>query len=188
VKDSCCVRDFMPVRTVLGVLIAIALLGCSATVRVRSAPDPPPSLRGYRTYGWISRDLTPGERRGSSFAAADARIRGEVERRLDAKGYRHRTLTAPDFLIAYRVSIEEKNAESFRDLYSYHRAGGKAGIQEAFAQGFEEGVLALEIIDARTRRTLWRASAAAVLGPDAGRDRVAEAVRLIVDRLPDAER
>lgn len=115
----------------------------------------------------------------------EAWVRNPVDCQLQAKGYQ-RAFRAPDFLVAYDLSFEEKTAESFRDLYSYHRAGGKAGIQNAFAQGFEEVVLTLEIIDARTRRLLWRASAAAVLGPEGGRDRIAEAVRSLGQRLPAA--
>jgi hypothetical protein len=117
----------------------------------------------------------------------DNTVRRAVDLELDAKGYQHGAPTVPDFLVTYRVAVQEKSAESFADLYAYRRAGGSEGIQDAFARGFEEGTLTLEIIDARSRQTLWQAAAVMVISRESQRNRINEVVRMMLQRLPDAD-
>jgi len=168
-------------------LIAAAAIACAGHVRINSVPDPPPSLRGYLTYTWISQEPPTAGRDGSRAAALDAKIRSEVARWLEIKGYSYRTLGAPDFLIGYRVQVKEKDTETFADLYAYRQAGGTDSVSEAFGRGYEEGTLVLEFFDARTRQRLWQTSAAAVLGHEPTTDRITQAVRRMLEKLPRAD-
>lgn len=142
---------------------------------------------GYRTYSWMSRTVpqnTPGQ---VSIASLDTRVRNAVDTNLALKGYLLRSLSIPDFLVGYRAATKYKTTESFREFYDYRQSGGEMGPQESFGRGFEEASLTLEIIDAKTRQTVWRASAASVIGEKGSTERVNEAVRQMIGLLPPAQ-
>jgi hypothetical protein len=142
-------------------------------------------MHGYVTYSWISRSVPTGAGE-ASVASLDSRIRAAVDANLSLKGYLQRPFSAPDFLIAYRTATQYKTTESVEEFYDYRQAGGQGAPQESFGRGFEEASLTLELIDAKTRQTLWRASAASVIGEHTAADRVPEAVRLMLEKLPPA--
>jgi hypothetical protein len=119
-------------------------------------------------------------------ADLDARVRAAVDANLSLKGYLQRPLSVPDFLVGYQTTTQYKTAESIQEFYAYRNAGGDQGPQEVFGRGFEEASLLLELIDARTRQILWWASAASVIGERTSSDRVPEAVRLLLEKLPPA--
>jgi hypothetical protein len=122
-----------------------------------------------------------------NIASLDVRIRAAVDTELALKGYLQRSSTAPDFLIGYRTATQFKTTETVEEFYAYKQAGGDEAPQVAFGRGFEEGSITLELIDARTRELLWRASAASVISEKpASADRVKQAVRLMLEKLPPA--
>jgi hypothetical protein len=90
-------------------------------------------------------------------------------------------------LLGYRTATQFKTTESVEEFYKYKQAGGQGTPQESFGRGFEEASLLLELIDARTRQPLWRASAASVIGEQGTGDRVSDAVRLMLEKLPPAQ-
>lgn len=173
-------------RSVHAFVIAALCLGACGTIRVSSHPDPAPPMRGYRIYGWMSRGI-PVDAGQVAIAGLDTRVRAAVDANLALKGYAQRPRSVPDFLVGYRTATQFKTTESIRDVYDYRQAGGQQSAQESFGRGFEEASLTLELIDAKTRQVFWRASAAAVIGEQRGGDRVSEAVRLMLDKLPPAE-
>lgn len=166
-------------------VVLCAICGCGGPIRVTTHPDPAPSMHGYRTYSWMSRTL-PGDPARSGVASLDARVRAAVDANLSLKGYVQRPMNVPDFLVGYRTATQYKTTESFGEFYNYKKAGGQQAPQESFGRGFEEASLILELIDARTRQIVWRASAASVIGEQAASDRVTEAVRLMLEKLPPA--
>jgi hypothetical protein len=129
----------------------------------------------------------PTESGQVAMASLDARVRAAVDTNLSLKGYLQRPLSAPDFLVGYRTATQYKTTESVKEFYDYKAAGGAGAPQESFGRGFEEASLMLELIDARTRQVLWRASAASVIGEKPSADRVPEAVRLMLEKLPPAQ-
>lgn len=171
----------------LVVILTLCATACGGPVRISMHPDPPPNLVGYRTYGWMSRSV-PSPAVEPSIAGLDARIRAAVDAQLSLKGYLQRPLSAPDFLVGYRTATQYKTTETVEEFYAYKQAGGNEAPQVAFGRGFEEGSLTLELIDARTRQLLWRASAVAVISERPAGDRVPEAVRLMLENLPAATR
>lgn len=178
----------MPIiRPRFGLLVCMILLsslGCGGPIRISTHPDPAPNLQGYRTYSWMSRALPSSTQ--LNLASLDARVRAAVDANLSLKGYLQRPLSAPDFLIGYRTVTQFKTTESVGEFYNYRQAGGEQGPQEVFGRGFEEASLTLELIDAKTRQPIWHASAASVIGEKASADRVSEAVRLMLEKLPPA--
>ena len=167
-------------------LVSLSILGCG-TIRISAYPDPAPDMQGYRTYSWMSRATPPPDRDRAAIASLDARVRAAVDANLSLKGYLQRSLSVPDFLVGYRAVTQLKTTESLRELYDYRLAGGGKAVQDSCARGFEEASLTLEIIDTKTRHILWRASAVSVVGEKRGGDRVAEAVRLMLEKLPHAQ-
>ena len=167
----------------LVIAISCSVSACGAGIRISSHPDPAPDMRGYRTYSWMSRTL-PSDTQEGAIASLDARVRAAVDANLSLKGYLQRPLNAPDFLVGYRTATKYKTTESVKEFYDYKTAGGQGPPQESFGRGFEEASLMLELIDARTRQVLWRASAASVIGERRTVDRVPDAVRLMLEKLP----
>lgn len=177
------------VRQAQSLLFVIGLCGacaCTGPIRISTHPDPAPAMGGYRTYSWMSRTLPTDAQ--PEVASLDTRIRAAVDANLSLKGYLQRPMNIPDFLVGYRTATQYKTTESFGDFYKYKQAGGTQAPQGSFGRGFEEASLTLELIDAKTRQVLWRASAASVIGEEAARDRVPEAVRLMLEKLPAAAR
>jgi hypothetical protein len=170
----------------IAVAVLCAVSACGTTIRVRSHPDPAPNMLGYRTYSWMSRTV-PTNAGQVEIASLDTRIRAAVDANLSLKGYLQRSLSVPDFLVGYRTATKYKTTESFREFYDYRKSGGELGPQESFGRGFEEASLTLEIIDAKTRQVVWRAVAASVIGEKGGGERVSEAVRLMLEKLPPAQ-
>jgi hypothetical protein len=168
---------------VLAALVATAS-GCSS-----SAPRPPEFDRSvnfgrYWVYSWTA----PPRTSSPDLELLDWRIRTAVDGQLALKGRRRRVSGEnPDFLVGYRLAVEEGTIDSFRDYFDYRKAGGAGSPQEAYVQGFEEAVLVLEMFDARSRRRIWRASARAVVDAAHARkqnERVDEAVREMLAGFP----
>lgn len=149
--------------------------------------DPSVNLRAYRAYDWVENSSTTRHDVGSlrvEWRAFDRQVKTAVEQALADKGYVRQRGGAADFLVDYRLVVRERQTESFQDYYWYRRTGGSASPQEAFAIGYDEATLTLEFTDPRAQRPVWRASASAVFDPVKENERLREAVRLMIDKLP----
>lgn len=170
----------------MAAVVVVAACGGGA-MRVTSQTAPAADLGRYRTYAWrtpapadAGRDLRdPG-------GLLDWRVRGAVDRGLAAKGYTPAGAGRPDFLVDYDVRVTDNNTESFSEWVEYRRLGGTSGLGTAFVSGFEEGSLILVVLDGRSGDLVWRGAATAVLESARQSERVDEAVRLVLARLPDA--
>lgn len=168
-------------------LLAIVLAACAAPrVRVTSDHDPAAPLATYRTYAWLDTPPAPTSPYPNRAAAGlDWRIRSLVDRDLAAKGYTQRPRDAADFLIGYRVAVKEENTDSFSQYFAYRAAGGTKDLSEAFVRGYEVGTLALAMVEPTSRRIVWRAAAAAQIGPQGTNDAlVARAVHDMLAGFP----
>lgn len=148
----------------LPLLLLTVLSACPNRVRPLPAEyDPAVHFGAYRTYAWTGDGWRPG---AADVEVLDMRVRRTVDVQLAEKGYGRQSGTArADFLVRYRLKLEEKTVDTFRDFLAYRDAGGTDSPQGAFTAGFEEATLILEIFDGRTRQLAWRASAEAVVQP-----------------------
>lgn len=170
----------------LSLLLASVVAGCSSSVRQKAAEyDPSVHFGAYRTYAWTGDGLRAG---ASDVEMLDWRVHKAVDSQLASKGYVRQSATATaDFLVRYRVKIEEAMVDSFRDYFAYRGAGGTGSPQEAFTHGFEEATLILEFFDGKTRQLGWRGRAVAVVHPKASEnqnERVNKAVAQMLKGFP----
>ncbi len=172
------------------VLLAI-LVGC-AKMQIQSAHNPLTNFSTYRTYQWLpeTRPKTGDPRIDNP--DLDSRIRNLVDARLSIQGYPQKLSGPPDFYVAYHVAL--KNSLSAGDPganYGYQFAhvdtGSWGGDKNPIGQ-YERGVLLLDILDATTRKLVWRGSARAdvdLSAPQTHRDeQLRKAVRGILERFP----
>ena len=161
-------------------LIGMIAAGCAASsLQIDSQRDPAANFSAYRTYDWTNASRPATE----PSVVLDRRIRTAVEDQLAVKGY-IRQSRAPDFLIGYRISIEDEALDTFADLSAYRTGGGSGNIVDVFTAGYEQGQLVLEAFDTSRRRPIWSATARAVIDPAQSTDRVDEAVAKMLASFP----
>lgn len=161
------------------------LVGCAGDkMLVRAELDPAANVGVYRTFAWLPvKPGIPGEPRRDN-VLLDRDIRATVDETLRQKGYAKADSGTPDFLIGYRADIKEKAINSVRDYYEYRQLGGKEAVTDAYVFGHEEGTLSLDVVDGRSGRLVWRASATAVVDPTERKTRIAEALRKMLAQFP----
>ena len=167
-------------------VLAAVVSGCSSNVRLKAAEyDPSVHFGAYRTYAWTGGSLRGG---AEDVEMLDWRVHQAVDGQLASKGYVKQSASASaDFIVRYRVELEELMVDSFREYFAYREAGGTGSPQEAFAPGFEEATLILEFFDGKTRQLGWRGRAVAVVHPKKSEnqnERVNKAVAQMLEGFP----
>lgn len=168
-----------------------AVLTACATMTVETEHEPGTDFSTLKTYAWIPRP--PRDTIASRFdeAFVEKRVREAVDAGLAAKGYR-KTGADADFFVAYHAALATKMSNrTIHERYGYSQGlGVGAGSTQARAQLYEydEGSLLLDVVEARTRRLMWRGSVRTKVDSQASRERNAaridEAVRLLLARFP----
>jgi hypothetical protein len=177
-------------RWMAGAIVAAALAGC-APMRIDVDYDPSARFDGLRSWDWASEapKRTGNPRIDNSLF--DARVRRAVEERLAAQGYERRE-AAPDFLVEYHAALDRRL--DARQIYTGFGYGpgywGPYGDVQTIVREYEQGTLILDVLDPRERRLLWRGVAEAEVyptgSPEERAQRIAEAVRRILERFPPA--
>lgn len=170
--------------------VVVALVAC-ATMTIETEHEPGTDFSALKTYAWMPRP--PRDTIASRFdeASVEKRVREAVDAGLAAKGYR-KTGADADFLLAYHAALATKmSSRTIRERYGYTGGfGASAGRTQAQAHLYEydEGSLLLDVVEAQTRRLLWRGSVRTKIDSQASRERnaakVDEAVRLLLARFP----
>jgi len=171
-------QSFMVIgRIFLGALFLAVICGCQEPIMVRSAYGPGMSFSGKgSTFGWMPvAEKTTGNARLDNPGLHEL-IRSTVESGFIAKGYEHNPEGTPDFWIYYNIATKVRV-----DPY----------VQWGFEE-YEEGSLRLAVINPQTRQVIWNGIAKTRLDdtypPDVRRKRIKEAVRRMLERLPDRDK
>ena len=161
---------------------ALTLTAC-ASMDVRSFVERGTDLTQYRTYNWGPADAqATGDPRLDNNPFFSDRIQGQVEKQLNAKGFEKATTAPPDLLIYYHASVtQEINANGADQPY--------VSCNNCTPYVYDAGTILLDLVDARTRRLVWRGwaegSIDGVVENQAWMEsRVDEAVARIMERLP----
>lgn len=170
-------------RLVAALVVATAG-GCSTSVPQPPEFDRTVNFGRYWVYAWTGQP----KRLPRDLELLDWRIRTAVDGQLALKGRRKQISgERPDFLVAYRLTVEEGTINTFRDWFEYREAGGGGSPSEAYTQGFEQAFLVLEMFEPVDRRLVWRASSKAVIDTEhvhKQNERVDEAVREMLSGFP----
>lgn len=177
----------------LGVALLSALLAaCASGPEIRTDSDPAADFSSYRTFAFfdpVSTDKT------AYATVLSTRLKRATQRELERRGY---TLAAdnPQLLVNFNVNVAERtDIESTPAMGGYYgyRAGRYAmwgGYpQDIQTTHYQEGTLAIDLVDAARRQLVWqgiaqgRISKDAIEKPDEAVDRV---VTEIFSRYPVA--
>jgi hypothetical protein len=155
-------------------LIAILLMngGCAPSPKIGYDFDRSADFSAYHTYAWLSGEQEKtGDRRADS-STVDTRIRIAVGTQLRVKGYQTLSEGRPDFYVAYHIGLTDSSPTVSSQYFSEGMAGRPFGysadtrsssdrtpsINEP--QSYLTGTLMIDIVDAASRKLVWRGTAA----------------------------
>lgn len=145
----------------LGLGVAVVLLGACKTLRVGSDHDPAASFSAYHTYVWMPPHTNADE---SPNPLVVQRAHDAIENALSAKGYRLASDPAhADFVVDFTIGSRER-----ADIRSYPAPYGGPWLwgntywwgapywgSEVDVHQYREGTLSIDIFDANTHRPAW---------------------------------
>jgi hypothetical protein len=175
------------IRVTAGLALAcvIAATGC-ATMNVSSHVERGVNFAAFKTYDWTPADALPvGDPRLDNNPFFRDYLQGAIEKQMARKGYRRTGADAPDLLLHYHATVNQRmeiNAVDRQAGYCYDDCGPQV-IE------YEEGTLVLDVVDARTKRVIWRGwaqdSVEGIIDDQARLERqVDKAVTRIFERFP----
>jgi hypothetical protein len=169
-------------RLTVAALAALALTAC-ATTNVRSFVERGIDVQQYRTYSWgPPHEQATGDPRLDNNRFFQERIEAAVEHNLNARGFEKTAGRESDLLIRYYASVEQLVNANGAD-----RAFVPCEDCRPFV--FDAGTIVIDLIDARTKRMVWRGwqegSIDGLIDNQAWMEkRVDESVARILERLP----
>ena len=154
-----------------------AAVACAPSPKIGYDFDRGVDFSTYHTYAWLSAEQErTGDRRADS-SAVDMRIRIAVGTQLRLKGYQALSEGVPDFYVAYHVGLKDSSPDISTQYYSDGMAGhafahsadtrtaGKATAPVNETPSFLTGSLLIDIVDAASKKLVWRGTAAGEVDP-----------------------
>jgi len=192
-------RRFRPLFLASGFL---AVLACASPMRIHTDRDSSANFSAYRTFAWIgpgplARAKQGSENKSAVSALDDKRIRGAVNRILEARGYRLVAKPAEaDLVVAYSVGAEDKvrvhETPMMGPIYPYpasYRYGAWYGGSTVSVQQYTQGTLTLEFYARKTEQAVWVGWASKRLSrSDDSQELISEAVTKILANFPSRPR
>ncbi len=153
----------MKLRPTFFVLAAIMALSACSTVQVRQDFDQSEDFTRLRTYSWYPKPPEPTGNPRLDNPLLYERIVSAVDRTLATKGYQKVEDQVPDFYVNYHLAMQSKLDVRTID-HGYYGAGpywgvggwGGVGWTETYTIPYEEGTLAIDVIDLSKRKLVWR--------------------------------
>lgn len=140
--------------TALTTALALVLVTGCASMNVSSHIERGVNFTGYVTYEWGPPDNLPvGDPRLDNNPFFNDYLQGAVEKQLEAKGFGRAANGAPaDLLIHYHASVNQR-----LDVYRADQQYGYCyGNCEPQVTDFEQGTLVIDVVDAKTKKVVWR--------------------------------
>jgi len=142
-------------RTITGLITAVAvasLAGC-ASMNVSSHVERGVNFTEYVTYDWGPPDNLPvGDPRLDNNPFFNDYLQGAIEKKLATKGFDRVAGKTADLLIHYHASVNQR-----LDVYRADQQYGYCyGNCEPQVVDFEQGTLVIDLVDAKTKKVVWR--------------------------------
>ena len=180
----------MTLRPALFVLFAIAALSACSTVQVRQDFDPSEDFTRLRTYSWYPKPQEPTGNMRLDNPLLHDRIVAAVDRTLATKGYSKIEDGKPDFYVNYHLATQTKLDVRTIDYgapygYGVWGVGGWGGVgwSETYTVPYDEGTLAIDVIDIAKRKLVWRGIGVGRLKENPKPEQVTERVNAAVDEV-----
>lgn len=161
--------------------------GCLPLMPVSTHLDRGADFTRYRTYAWGPADALPvtdPRLRDNPFFIDD--LHGAIDTELQARGLERATSERADLQIHFHAAVNERieipaRVERFRECIGTDCP--------PLVTEYEAGTLVIDLVDARSKRVIWRGWAEHRLedmldDPRPVRRRIQDAVRRIMERLP----
>lgn len=169
-------------RTHSMALVAAALATACSTISTTYDYDTQFDFSTLKYYTWIDGtgiDEETGTNEQTGINELNARrIRSAVNRVLSAKGYVEATENL-DFLVAMHGGSRSRVSVSQRSP-GYGGWYGPGGVE---VYQYEEGMLTIDIVDARKNQLIWRGTATKVLSRNPTPEKVEETINRAVEKL-----
>ena len=177
----------------LGLFLLFIITACSP-VQVSQDYTPGVNLNGLRSYAWhYDQQEKTGDIRIDS-PLIDTRIRTAIDETLAARGYRRTSRDQADFHVAYQYAIRAKlrsdNVQTSIGFgfgsYGHHSGIGVSTGTDV--SNYDEGLLIIDILDARDGSALWRGKGTRQVfihtEPERMTEQINETVHKILDQFP----
>lgn len=142
-------------RTITGLITAVAVAGLAgcASMNVSSHIERGVNFSQYVTYDWGPPDNLPvGDPRLDNNPFFNDYLQGAIEKKMAAKGFERAAGKETDLLIHYHASVNQR-----LDVYRADQQYGYCyGDCEPQVVDFEQGTLVIDIVDAKTKKVVWR--------------------------------
>ena len=188
--------------TFIYLVIAMLVTGCSPSLQTSSKTEDGVKLDNYKTYAWIAPHNPEDTSRRDDKRYAPL-IRQLADQTLEKKGMKL-DASQPDAVFAFDTRVEErvKYSKAARSSASYYYGGTSyyPGVYvgstyydnnavipggEVLPQEYDQGMLVIQMFDAKTKKVLWRGYAEKTLtGKSDIEADIKKAVKDIFIRLP----
>ena len=163
-------------KSLVLVLTILATVWSVSAQKVRVTSDPAADLTNYKTYGWAPH-------KGSANPLIHQTIVNAVDRALAAKGLRKSDVD-PEMTVTILAAIEfdmHTNYPSWSPAFNSINTGIVVGTQ---AWPITKGTLMVGLLDAKTKKDLWRGTATDTLdqGPTGNMAKDAKGVEKVINK------
>lgn len=175
----------------LSILALASLLAGCATMKIQTEFDPEAPFAQYKSYAWL--DAKPGPDDPPPIRSETARLNvmSMVDGHLAKRGLaRVKADAGPDLLVWITGSKDRRvEVATYGYTYAASYAYGYGGIAMTApvteAHTYTEGTLLLDLVDAKSKRLVWRGAATDTLdGSTASMSQVNEALTKILAEYP----
>ena len=171
----------MRLRPLALAALSAVVLGCAAVYEVRYDYDPAADLAALKTYAHVPAPAqAEGRDRAKVSPLMDARVRASLDRALPPRGLTLDASGSPDLLVGYFLVLEERVDWTW---VSGYWGWGWWAPPRPVPYTYEAGTLVVDLVDARTKKLLWRGSTSAALTPASDPERSQARIDRAVDRV-----
>jgi len=181
----------------ISLVASVCALAACSSVTVTTDYDHAALFNHYKTYA-----LEPAAHGQVLSPASEQALGDTVRAEFALRGITETSASKADLAVVRHVFREHKTSvQQYTDWgYGYHGAGYHgawpyrygyydmwAGAPRTYVdvKEFTEGTLVLDVVDAKTKKLVFRGTAVAVVGsPEANADKIREAVKKMADAVP----
>jgi hypothetical protein len=183
------------IQSLCACLLAASAAACAPTAKVGFDYDPTADFKTYHTYEWVAGEQEKTGNRSVDSTVVDIRIRTAVGAQLHLKGYTAAPNRQPDFYVAYHIGVKNMTLDASTQYFSKGMAGrpfdhsvdtrtaGKPPATVSDTTSYTTGTLLVDIIDAASKKLVWRGTAAGEIDPGLTSRERDERIRDIVHEM-----
>jgi hypothetical protein len=145
----------------LAMLALVCLSGLALAQDVRYNFDSSANFSGYHTYKWVQ---IPGGVHPNQLV--DKQIMDAINTQLSAKGLTMTANDPADLYVGYQISIDQEKQINAYSMGGFGGWGGRmGGMATATTSTINNGTMALDMYDTKTKSLVWRGTATKALDP-----------------------